>query len=198
MTPRGAPLREPRSEPRGDAAIVGFAGRLVAQKDPGAFVEAAAHVAPRAADARFVVLGDGPERAALEALVAARSASRTGSRSSATAPTRPRSTRDSTSSCSPRATRACRSPCSRRWGSASRSSPSRIPGIDEAVADGVTGRLVEGGQPRALGTAISELLGLHELRESMGRAARARALERFSPADMVRKTVDLYRRVLAD
>src|SRR5262249_42936963 len=46
--------------------IVGFVGRLVEQKNPGLFVEAAAAVAKARPDARIVVLGDGPERAKLE------------------------------------------------------------------------------------------------------------------------------------
>ena len=46
--------------------VVGFVGRLVASKRVDLLVDAVAHVRRRVAAARLVVLGDGPERAALE------------------------------------------------------------------------------------------------------------------------------------
>ena len=181
----------------GDAAIVGFAGRLVAQKDPGAFVEAAAHVATARGDVRFVVIGDGPERTALEAssrrLGIADRIAFLGHRADAPELYAGLDLLVLTSRYEGLPFTVLEA-----MGLGVPVVAPRIPGMDEAVADGVTGRLVDVGQPRALGTAISDLLSRHELRESMGRAARARALERFSPGDMVRKTVDLYRRVLAD
>jgi L-malate glycosyltransferase len=182
---------------RSEDPVVGFAGRLVAQKDPGVFVDAAAEVAAAGGGARFVVIGDGPERAALEAaarrLGLAERMTFLGHRADALELYAGLDLLVLTSRYEGLPFTVLEA-----MGLGVPVVAPRIPGMDEAVADGVTGRLVEGGQPRALATAISELLSRRELRESMGPAARARALERFAPSDMVRKTVDLYRRVLAD
>jgi len=56
---------------------------------------------------------------------------------------------------------------------------SSVTGIPEAVADGVTGLLVEPGDAPALARALETLLGDERLREEMGRAARARAERLF-------------------
>ncbi len=48
---------------------IGFIGRLCAQKDPLTFVRAAALVAEAWPEARFVLMGDGPLRAATERLI---------------------------------------------------------------------------------------------------------------------------------
>jgi glycogen(starch) synthase len=52
---------------------------------------------------------------------------------------------------------------------------SRVGGIPEAVEDGVTGLLVEPGEPRALATAIDAVLGDRELAARLGANARLRA-----------------------
>ena len=49
-----------------DAPLVGIVGRLVAIKDVPSFLNAARRVRERRPDARFAVVGDGEERAALE------------------------------------------------------------------------------------------------------------------------------------
>lgn len=56
----------------------------------------------------------------------------------------------------------------------------RSGGTAEMVEDGVTGRLVENGDVRALATALVELSKDAGLRETMGRAALSRARETFS------------------
>ena len=56
----------------------------------------------------------------------------------------------------------------------------RSGGTAEMVEDGVTGRLVESGDVRALAEALVELSKDEALRETMGRAARSRAREKFS------------------
>jgi glycosyltransferase involved in cell wall biosynthesis len=55
----------------GGAPLVVAVGRLVAQKNHARFVDAAAQVAAARPDARFLIVGDGPLRGALEAQVAA-------------------------------------------------------------------------------------------------------------------------------
>jgi glycosyltransferase involved in cell wall biosynthesis len=63
------------------------------------------------------------------------------------------------------------------------------------VEDGVTGLLVEHGDPRALAEALCTLLGNSDLRRAMGRAGRQRACELFSwdriSADVERCFADL-------
>jgi len=50
---------------RRDALVVGVVGRLAPQKGMRWWIEAAAHVARREPRARFLIVGDGPERSAL-------------------------------------------------------------------------------------------------------------------------------------
>jgi len=59
----------PLDRNHGDALTVVTAGRLVAQKNPTLFVEAAARIAAAFPGIRFVMLGDGPLRPAVEAQI---------------------------------------------------------------------------------------------------------------------------------
>jgi glycosyltransferase involved in cell wall biosynthesis len=65
-------------------------------------------------------------------------------------------------------------------------------GIPEAVEDGVTGRLVPPRQPDALAAALTEVLVDRARREAMGRAGRARFLDRFTADRMVDETLAVY------
>jgi glycosyltransferase involved in cell wall biosynthesis len=49
--------------------IVGFVGRLSREKGADIFLDAAAHVLAQCPDTKFVVAGDGPDRAELDALI---------------------------------------------------------------------------------------------------------------------------------
>lgn len=71
-----------------------------------------------------------------------------------------------------------------------------VGGNPEIVRPGVTGLLVEPGEPRELATALGELLADPERARSMGRAGRALAEERFSLRAMVGAYCDLYREVV--
>lgn len=51
-----------------DGPLIGFVGRLAAQKEPATFLRACAIVAARHPAARFVLLGDGPLRPAMDRL----------------------------------------------------------------------------------------------------------------------------------
>jgi glycosyltransferase involved in cell wall biosynthesis len=73
----------------------------------------------------------------------------------------------------------------------------RIGGNGEAVADGVTGRIVPASDPSALSEAIASLLEDPARRDAMGAAGRARWAERFTAERMVRETEALYRAELA-
>jgi glycosyltransferase involved in cell wall biosynthesis len=74
----------------------------------------------------------------------------------------------------------------------------RIPGVDEAVVDGRTGRLIDGADAAAFAEAIAALLVDDAARAAMGHAARMRTLEHFSLLEMVEKTTVLYEEVLGE
>jgi glycosyltransferase involved in cell wall biosynthesis len=73
----------------------------------------------------------------------------------------------------------------------------RIPGVVEAVEDGVTGTLVPPRDAEALARAIRIYLNDPDLRRRHGRAGRDRALRRFDPEklcdEMYREYLDLLR-----
>jgi glycosyltransferase involved in cell wall biosynthesis len=66
----------------------------------------------------------------------------------------------------------------------------------ELVADGETGLLVQPRDATALRGAVMRLLGDRELRERLGREARARAGDRFGWDAVIERTLEVYRRAL--
>ena len=70
-------------------------------------------------------------------------------------------------------------------------------GIPEVVVDGVTGLLVPPRDARALATAIVTLLQDPAARERLGRAGLVRVWERFSADRMVRETLAVYERIVS-
>lgn len=71
----------------------------------------------------------------------------------------------------------------------------RTGGLPEVVLDGVTGRLVDGDEPRDVAAAVCSLLADPESTLKMGNAARARASVRFRWKDRVDAYDALYRRL---
>ena len=69
---------------------------------------------------------------------------------------------------------------------------SDVGGIAEAVAHGETGRLVPPGSPAALARALHALLADSATREAMGARALERAAERFSLPRMLAATASVY------
>lgn len=67
-------------------------------------------------------------------------------------------------------------------------------GPAEIIVDGHTGTLVPPGDVAAMSTAVVGLLRTPALRETWGAAARARALEKFTVAEMVRRMESAYDR----
>ena len=72
----------------------------------------------------------------------------------------------------------------------------RCGGPEEILEDGVTGRLVSVDDPMSLAEGILEVLSLPDRGEALGKAARERAVSRFSLDTMVRQYEALYRRCL--
>lgn len=67
-----------------------------------------------------------------------------------------------------------------------------IGGVPETMEDGVTGRLVPPGDPKALATALLGLLGNAGVRERLGRNGRSQVLERFTIEHHVRQICGAY------
>ena len=74
----------------------------------------------------------------------------------------------------------------------------RVGGIPEVIEDNVTGLLVPSGNPDALARAAENLIQDETRRTMLGRAAQARAREKFSAAAIVPGYETLYRRVLVE
>lgn len=70
-----------------------------------------------------------------------------------------------------------------------------IRGCRQVVDDGVTGRLVPVGDPRALATALVEVGGDADRRRSMGAAAQVRARRHFDERAVVERVLASYREV---
>lgn len=70
-----------------------------------------------------------------------------------------------------------------------------VPGISEAVEDGVNGLLFDGGTPGDLEQKLRQLAGDRDLRERLGAAGAARAAERYDIRAVARRTLELYRQV---
>jgi glycosyltransferase involved in cell wall biosynthesis len=71
---------------------------------------------------------------------------------------------------------------------------SDLPGVRTVVASGETGVLVPPKDVDALRRALSELLSHPEQRHTMGRAARARVLERYTWSTHIRGLMEIYSR----
>jgi L-malate glycosyltransferase len=74
----------------------------------------------------------------------------------------------------------------------------RVGGIPEVVEDGVSGILVDTGDPVAFARAVESLIDHPQYRSSLGQAAQKRARERFSVDAIVPRYEALYRRVCSD
>ena len=72
---------------------------------------------------------------------------------------------------------------------------SRVGGIPEVVEDGRSGLLVPFGDVAALAGALEQLIDDETRREALGRAAQARARERFAAESIVPRYEALYRRL---
>ena len=73
----------------------------------------------------------------------------------------------------------------------------RVGFMDEIVLDGITGRLIPPGNPPALAAALLELLGDETKRREMGRAAGRLVRERHDLGGMVRRFEALFDELLA-
>ena len=179
-----------------EAPIAGTVTRLSPQKAPLDFVEAAVQVVAARPDVHFVVVGDGPLRAEVEARVAALGLEGcvhlTGLRGDVPDLLHSFDVFVLTS----------------LWEGLPRVLPqamaARLPmvvtavdGNAEAVTDGINGFLVPPGDPPACAAGLLRLLGDPALARRMGQASQARA-EEFSADKMVQDVAALYEALLAE
>jgi glycosyltransferase involved in cell wall biosynthesis len=179
-----------------DAPVVGTVTRLSPQKAPLDFVEAAARVAERGPDVHFVIVGDGPLRAEVEAQLAALELSGvihlTGLRGDVP---------DLMHSFDVFA-------LSSLWEGLPRVLPqamvaglpivaTAVDGNAEAVTDGVNGFLTPPGDPGAMADALLRLLEDRALSTQMGEAGRAGVRE-FDARKMVSDIASLYESLLVE
>lgn len=70
----------------------------------------------------------------------------------------------------------------------------RSGGLPEAVADGVSGRIVDAADPAALGAAVARLVAEDHERRRLGEAGRRRVMEEFNRGSMARRLRDILAR----
>ncbi len=179
-----------------DVPLVGTVGRLVPIKGLRYFVEAAAAIAGRIPGAQFVIVGDGPERAALLKQVERagligqvhflgwrKDVERIYSDLDVVMLT---SLNEGTPVSLIEAMAAGRAVIATRVG-----------GVPDVVQDGVTGVLVPPRDPQALAAATLRLLGDTDARTRLGEDARRAVVARYPAERLAQDMDDFYRTLLA-
>jgi glycosyltransferase involved in cell wall biosynthesis len=176
------------------APIVGHIGALVPHKGQRHLIDAAAIVVREVPDARFVILGEGSLREALEHQVKHLHLERHvflgGFRTDAIALLKGFDVFVMSSE-----TEGLGTSILDAMACAKAVIGTRTGGIPEVIDDGVTGMLVPPHDPKALAAAIIELLQNREKRDRMGRAGLVRVRERFTVERMVAETRATYARI---
>jgi glycosyltransferase involved in cell wall biosynthesis len=187
------PVVERRVRTGGPLEVVSV-GRLAEPKDFATLIGAVAGLP--VGTARLVVLGDGPQRAALEAQAAALGRGDAFEFAGEVEDVRTRLERADAFVLSSRSEGM---PLSVLEAMAAGLPvvATDVGGVHEVVVDGSTGRLVPAGETSPLAAALSELAGDAALRERFGNAGRARVEEHFSLPAWRAAHLDLYRRVLS-
>lgn len=170
-------------------------GRLVASRDVATAVTAAGLLAGRGIPATLEILGDGPERAGLEALAGdVPRPGRVTLRGAVAHDAVPDALRAAGVYLHPSLGEARSTALLQAWATGVPVVAARVTGIDDLVRDGEDGLLVPPSDPAAMADAVQRLLDDPELAVRLGAAGRARAVAEFS----VDATVRGYLRVLAD
>ena len=181
--------------------LVGSVGRISKVKGLEHFLEAAAMLAPRFPDARFLVVGQAnADEHEYENLLKVRADQLgltgrvifTGLRSDV-----PAVMASLTVSVMPSLNEALSNSLLESMAAGVPLVATRVGGTTEAVVDGVSGLLVEAGDSEALADSIARLLDDPPLARRLGRAARNTIEEQFSIERMVQATKALYQDLLA-
>jgi glycosyltransferase involved in cell wall biosynthesis len=173
------------------APIVGNVAALAPHKGHQHLIEAAALVLREVPDARFVIVGDGEQRAALEKQIRDRSLERhvflAGFRLDVLELLRS----VEVFATSPLHEGMCL-PLVDAMAAGKPAVATRAGGIPEVMIDGETGFLVEPRDHEAMADRIVTLLGDEPLRRSMGAAGQQRAWDHFRVETMVEGTASVY------
>ena len=194
-SPEKGPGAPPLQDELRDGPLVGVLARLQPEKGVATFLKAAARVAEDAPRARFLVAGDGPLRAELQALVV-----RLGLEENVRLlGFRP----------DPRAliglldvlvvpshTEGAPLVVLEAMASGVPVVASAVGGIPDQVRNGVDGLLVPPSDPASLGDAVLELLEDPGLASRMGAAGHRKSATEFSHAKMVERVTEVYRTAL--
>lgn len=184
------PARPPLAGP----PLVAFAGRLVRQKGPDVLLRAFATLRDRVPEARLLIVGEGPERAALERVAGelrlGASVALAGHVDAARLE----------AALAGAWVQAVPSRWAESFGLVAAEAlmrgtavvASRTGGLPEFVRDGENGRLVAPGDPAALADALAELLADRDRAEALGRRARALARAELDAPRWVDRFVQLY------
>lgn len=195
--PNGVPVR-PVRPPLEGAPVVGFAGRLIWKKGVDVLLRAFAIASRTHPDARLAILGDGPERNALEQQA----------RSLGLADCVDFLGHLERDDMEHQLERAWVQVVPSRWeepfGLTAAEGMMRgtavvataAGGLAEQVLDGVTGRLFAAGDDGELGAVLGHLLAHRDECEAMGAAGRRRAKEHFSLERHVSRMVEVYEGLL--
>ena len=176
------------------APVVGTIGALVAQKDHRTLIEAAAQVVRDVPDVRFVLLGEGELRGALEEQIRHRHLERhvflAGFRVDVLELMKDFDVFALSSAHEGLCTSLVDAMAARKAAVAT-----AVGGVPEVVEDGVTGFLVSARHHEALAERIVELLHDAALRRRMGDAGLERARRLFTVERMVEGTAAVYERL---
>jgi glycosyltransferase involved in cell wall biosynthesis len=194
-SPEKGPGAPPLQDELRDGPLVGVVARLQPEKGVATFLKAVARVAKVVPRARFIVAGDGPLRAELEALVGRLGLEQNvyflGFRSD------PRALIGLLDVLVvPSHTEGAPLVVLEAMAAGVPVVASAVGGIPDQVRHGEDGLLVPPGDPAALGDAVLELLGDPGLARRMGAAGSRKAATDFSHATMVERAVKVYRTAL--
>ena len=178
-----------------DVLTVGVMGRLVPQKGHRYFIRAAHEVARLRSDVRFVVVGEGPLDAPLREMVRELGLERyvafTGATRDAV-----RALNDLDILVMPSLWEGLPYVLLEALALEKPVIATRVNGIRDVVEEGKTGILVRPGDPEELARAILKLMDDREMRARLGRAGAKRVRREFDAADGVRRTMEVYERVV--
>ena len=179
-----------------DTPVVGVVAVLRPEKDHATLLRAMRHVLDEVPQARLLVVGDGPERARLEALAdqlgIAGSVGFAGARDDVRtllSVVDVVALASYTVECFPMALLEAMASGVPTVGTA-------VGGVPEMIEDGVTGHVVPPRDPRALARALVDLLRDRESAAAMGKAARDRVERQFTLAQSVRAAEDAITRTV--
>jgi glycosyltransferase involved in cell wall biosynthesis len=179
-----------------DASLIGTVGRLVAVKDHASLLRAFAAVRATHATARLVLVGDGPERAALERLASelgvGDAVTLAGALPDAAALVGAIDVYVSSS-----VTEGMPIAVLEAMAAGCAVVATDVGACAALLGEGACGVVVPPSRPDALAAAVGALLADAPRRAALGAAARARVADAYGLDACARRHADLYRRVLA-